>query len=222
MSKVTNIAAGLAVVPVLAFAAPVFADSPGDLAGGADIYQVRNVTQNGNYSSAVNAACGETVKYSVKLSNTDFGALSDVTVKASLTSGEMNATAKTSDNGTTTTSGKVTVTLPAKASLGYQTGTTKLYTVDGQLIKDLADGVTTDGVNAGTLNGSTREFLQFQAKVNCETTPPVTPPTTTTTKTTPKALPNTGAGQVFGLAGAAVVAGAVASRLFLSRRLSRQ
>jgi uncharacterized repeat protein (TIGR01451 family) len=43
-----------------------------------------------------------------------------------------------------------------------------------------------------------------------------------TTPTTPGELPHTGAGQVFGLFGAITVAGAVAHRLFLSRRLARR
>ena len=37
MSKVSKLAAGLAVVPVVAFAVPAFADSPGSFAGGSDI-----------------------------------------------------------------------------------------------------------------------------------------------------------------------------------------
>lgn len=176
MKKFLSVVALLAAVPVVGFVATAFADSPGSLAGGSDIYQVRNVTQNDTtYGSSVTAACNDVVKYSVKLSNTDYGQLTNVTVKASLADGTMNASATTAAGGTTSTSGKVSVTVPSKASLSYLSGTTKLYTVDGTLIKTLADGVTSGGVNAGDLKGSTREFLQFEAKVKCETPPPATP-----------------------------------------------
>jgi hypothetical protein len=171
MSKVSKIAATAAVLPVLAFSAPVFADSPGSLAGGSDIYVARNVTTNTSYSSSVATACNDTVKYSVKLSNTDYGQLTNVTVKASLTSGDMSASATTSAGGTTTTSGHVNVSLPTNGSLSYVAGSTSLFAGNGTLIKALADGVTTTGVNAGTLAGSTTEFLQFQAKVNCKEQP---------------------------------------------------
>src|SRR3546814_13535957 len=53
----------------------------------------------------------------------------------------------------------------------YIAGSTQLYTINGQLVKTLADGVTAGGVNAGDLGGSTREFVQFQAKVKCEEQP---------------------------------------------------
>lgn len=228
-------------LPNVFAAAPAFADSPGDLAGGPDIYQVRNVTQNDtSYGSSVSAACGDTVKYSVKLSNTDYGQLTNVMVKASLASGQMNASATTANGGTTSTSGKVTVAVPNNGSLSYVDGTTMLYTVDGQLIKNLPDGVPASGVNAGDLNGSTREFLQFEAKVNCPTPPkeckpgvpvgspkcettPVTPatPTTPITPTAPQQLVNTGPGAVVGIFTAVTAASAVAYRFFLSRRLAR-
>ena len=253
MSKVSKIAAGLAVVPMLAFAAPAFADSPGSLAGGPDIYQVRNVTQNGSYGSSASAACNETLKYSVKLSNTDFGQLTDVIVKASLTSGNMNASATTADNGTTTTSGHVSVTLPSNGSLNYVESSTHLYKADGTFIKDLSDGVTTaSGVNAGDLAGSTTEFLQFQAKVNCPTPPTpiqvcrladkkivtINEDQFDSTKYTkdlskcastpvvhppaPTKLANTGPGQVAGIVAATVVAATAGANFILSRRSARQ
>jgi hypothetical protein len=55
-------------------------------------------------------------------------------------------------------------------------------------------------------------------------TPPVTPPTTTTTTTsppsTPAALPNTGAGNIAALFGAAAVIGTLGYRFILGRRLA--
>jgi hypothetical protein len=164
----------------------------------------------------------------------------------------MNASATTAANGTTTTSGKVTVTTATNGTLNYVSGSTQLFTVDGQLIKALPDGVTTStGVNAGSLAGSTREFLQFQAKVNC-----VTPPkeikvcelstkkvitikedqfdsakhskdlskceTVTPPVTPPTELANTGPGQVAGIVAATVVAATAGANFVLRRRAARQ
>jgi len=166
-------ALAIAALPIFGFATPVFADSPGQLASGPDLYQVRNVTQNGAYGSSVSAQCNETIKFSVKLANSEYGQLDNVTVKASLTSGSMTASATNAASQPTSATGNVTVNL-AKGSLVYITGSTKNLDVNGTLIKTLPDGVTTTGVNKGTLKGSTREFVQFEAKVHCETPPPVT------------------------------------------------
>lgn len=180
MKKFALVAAAVAVAPSLAFSAPVFADSPGQLASGPDLYQVRNVTKNTGYSSAVDATCGDVVKYSIKLANSEFGQLENVTVKAPL-SGTMTATATNAANQTTSVSGSVTVNT-GKGNLSYVAGSTVNLNVSGGHIKNLADGITTTGVNKGSLKGSTREFVQFQAKVVCETTP-VTPTTPETPKT---------------------------------------
>ncbi len=56
---------------------------------------------------------------------------------------------------------------------------------------------------------------------SCSQTAEFKTPTTPTTPETPKELPNTGAGDVIGMFGAMTVAGAVAYRLFLSRRIAR-
>lgn len=167
MKKLSVLAAAIVAVSTLAFAAPVFADSPGQLASGPDLYQVRNVTKNTGYSSSVAAACDETVKFSIKLANSEFGLLTNVNVKAPL-NGTMTASATNAANQTTSVSGSVSVSVPANGTLTYVPGSTVNLDVNGNQIKTLADGITTTGVNKGNLNGSTREFVQFQAKVNCE------------------------------------------------------
>jgi len=166
MKKFASLAA-LVMLPVLSlvFSAPAFA-APGQLAGGSNLYKVRNVTQNGGYSSSISAVCNDTVKYSVEVSNTQYGALTDVTVKANLASGNINVSAKNDAGNTVTSNGHVTVS--NNGTLQYIAGSTSLYTVSGAFVKTLADGVTSNGVNAGDLGGSTREFVQFQAKVKCE------------------------------------------------------
>jgi len=221
MKKLASIAAGLAVVPVLALAtAPVFADSPGQLEGGANIYVVKNLTQKGSYgSTAAIAACGDELQYSIELHNTEFGLLSDINVKATLGS-TSNMTATTAAGGTTGTDGTVTVTgLQSNQTLAYESGSTQLFDGSGKLVKTLADGITAGGISVGNLTGSTTEFVNFKAKVSCPTTPPVTPPTT---PKTPPVLPNTGTGDTIGVVIGAIVAGTVAGRLFLSRKLARR
>lgn len=161
----------LAVLPVFGvlFSTPVFANSPGQLAGG-DLYQVRNVTKNTSYGNTVAATCNEVVKFNFKLSNTEYGMLYGVKVSANLAAGSATATATNSANAAVSVSDTAKVTVD-KGSLSYIAGSTQLYTVDGQLIKNLPDGITTGGVTTGNLAGSTRQYVYFQAKVNCPEVP---------------------------------------------------
>lgn len=168
MKKLAMFAAALAVIPSLVMSAPVFADSPGSLASGPDLYQVKNVTKGSAYGSTATATCGDVLKYSIKLANSEFGLLTNVTVKAPL-NGTMTASATNAANQTTSVSGSVAVSV-SQGNLVYVAGSTQNLNVNGGLISNLPDGITAGGVNKGNLNGSTREFVQFQAKVNCDTT----------------------------------------------------
>jgi hypothetical protein len=226
MKKLALFVAAIAAIPAL-LGASVFADSPGQLSNGASNYKVRNVTKNGEYSQTIAATCGETVKYSITLSNSDYGLLKDLTVKANIASGAISASAINASNETTSVSGNAKVNLD-KGTLAYVPGSTVRITSDGKTSTPQADGITAGGVNVGNLNGSTAIFVQFQAKVECPTTPPVTPPVTPPTppetpktpKTpvvTPAELPATGAADVIAkLAGVVALTGAsvyyVASR----------
>lgn len=167
MKKLALFVAALVAVPAM-FAASAFADSPGQLASGDNLYLVRNVTKDTNYGYSASAACNETVKYSIEVSNTQYGALENVTVKANLGTGALSVSAQNGDNKTVTSTGNVSVTLPSNGTLKYLAGSTKLYKLDGTFVRTLADGIISAGVNKGSLAGSTREFVQFQAKVNCE------------------------------------------------------
>lgn len=171
---VLAVAFAVASLPLFGLVAPALADSPGQLSNSPDNYKVRNVTQNGAYGRSTSATCDETVKYSIILANSDFGLLRELTVKANLVSGAINASAKNADNETTAVAGNVTVNLN-KGSLVYIPGTTVRITSDGQTRTPLADGITAGGVNAGQLNGSTQIFVQFEAKVDCPEPPK--PPT---------------------------------------------
>jgi hypothetical protein len=229
MSKISKIVAGLAVVPILAVSGTAIAGSPGQLAGG-DNYQVKNLTQKGSYANTISATCNDEIQYSMQLSNTQFGSLKNVTLKATLPSngGVSTATATTDLGGNSGTSDTVTVNLGAKQTQTLKSGSTVLYDDSGNAIKTLPDTITS-GVNIGTLAGSTTEYVNFKAKVNCPTPPkpPVTPPATPQTPATPgvagpTTLVNTGPGSAIAAFVAATIAGAISYRKFVSRRLSRQ
>ena len=247
MSKLSKIAASVAVVPMLAFTTPVFAASAGTLAGG-DNYQAKNLTQNGSYGDNTTATCNEVVKYSMLLSNTQFTALNNVTLTVTLPSqgGVSTATATTDLGGTSGTTDTTTVTLTGNgATQSLVSGSVELDDGNGNAIKALPDTVATSGVNIGTLNGSTNEFVNFKVNVTCTPTPNKIQVCELATKklvtinesdfnsskyskdltkcqTAPTTLVNTGAGDVAGLFAVVAVAGAFAHRLFTSRRLSRQ
>lgn len=188
---------------------PAFAASPGQLAGG-DNYLVKNLTQGSAYANSVSATCNEEVQFSMQLSNTEYGALNNVTLKATLPSGGGTSTASATTHlgGTTGTSDTASFTLGANQTIGYEAGSTVLYDGNGSVIRTLGDGVTNGGVNIGTIDGSTTKFVNFKAKVECETPPcpkgqtgtppncetPSTPttPETPSTPSTPTSLPATG------------------------------
>lgn len=174
MSKISKLAAGLAAIPVLALSGSALAGSPGQLAGG-DNYVVKNLTQNGAYSNNISATCNDEIQYSMQLSNTQFGALNNVTLKATLPSngGVSTATATTDLGGVSGTSDTATVNLTSGATQALENGTTVLYDGNGHAIKTLPDTITS-GVNIGTLVGSTTEFVNFKAKISCpQPQPPV-------------------------------------------------
>lgn len=174
MKKLALLVAALVAVPAM-LASSAFADSPGQLSNGTDNYKVKNVTTNSAYAKSASAACNQTVKYSILMANSDFGQLENVTVKATLP-GSISISGKNVNGETTSVSGSVSVSIPAKATLSYVAGTTTyyVYKADGTVAsqKTLADGVAASGINTGTLAGSTQARVYFQAKVNCQVTPP--------------------------------------------------
>jgi uncharacterized repeat protein (TIGR01451 family) len=214
MTRFSKLAAALAVVPVLAISGTALAGSPGQLAQGTSVYQVKNLTQKGSYAKTISATCNEEVQYSMELANTGNADLHNVTLTATLPSngGVSAATATTDLGGNSGTHDSVTVNLGSGQTQTLENGTTALFDDKGNAIKTLPDTITS-GVNVGTINGSTTEFVNFKAKVSCPTTPPATPPTTPATTT----LPNTGAGdvlEIFAGVSALGAAGHYATRRF--------
>ena len=238
LSKSVATAAGLTGLMLATFTmSPVFADSPGQIEGG-PIYRIENVTQKATtFTNPASAGTCDQLEYSVRLHNSGFGEVTNIVVSAPLAAG--SATTNTSNvkvtyggGVATSTTASATLNLSSAQTVSYQSGTTEVLDSNGNLIKTIKsdDGIASTGVNVGDLAGSTTEYVNFEAKVNCPTppTPPATPtptpatPTTPSTPAAPTTLVNTGPGSVVALFAVVTVAGAAAYRFVLGRRLSRQ
>jgi hypothetical protein len=232
--------AAAVIMPAAGLTVPAMASSPGQIGGG-DIYKIKNLTQNTKYSTQASANACDELEYSLTLHNPGYGQITNVITKATLpagasTSNTSNATITYSDGIGSPVNASATVNLTTAQSISYENGTAKLFDGSGNVIKALPDGITSGGVNIGSLNGSTTEYVNFKAKVNCPTppsckttpslcppsTPPKTPPSTPPAQTPPTTLVNTGPGDVIGIFSAVTIAGALGYRLYLSRRLARQ
>jgi uncharacterized repeat protein (TIGR01451 family) len=234
MSKLTVFAAGLAAVPVLAFGGVVSAAGAGQIEGG-DIYRAKNITSNIDFSDQVNATCGETVQFKVRIHNPGPSALQNVKVVATLpsaaaTTHTSTVTVSSPYADPSSTSDTATVKLDKSAKLMYVAGSTELLDDSNAKLSALGDTITTTGVKVDSVGVSVQEkrYVQFQAKVNCPEVPetPEVPekptPEVPEQPEAPTALPNVGAGDVLGIFAAATLAGAAAHRWFIGRRLGNQ
>jgi len=250
MRKLSTLVAGLAAVPVIALSGSAFAttQSPGQIEQG-DIYRVKNSTTNTAFADNINAKCGETVTFRVRIHNGGPATLTNVKVAATLNTASSTShgsqVSLSADNNlhNAVVTANAGVQTDTATTASYVSGSTQLLnystTPGGEsVLKNLPDGILNGGVNIGSIGPLTTdtEEVQFQAKLNCPTppptcktnctpTPPSTPPTTPSTPTTPgqpTTLVNTGPGDVIGAFSAVSVAGALAYRFYLSRRLARQ
>jgi uncharacterized repeat protein (TIGR01451 family) len=185
MSKVLNIAAGLAVVPVLAFSAPAFADVTVGQVESGNIYRVKNVTNNSAFTTNGTAICGDTVEFRVRIHNGGPDALTNVKVAATLDSAKATShgskvtiTADNNLDGDTVTA-NAGVSTDKATTINYVAGSTQLLDYSAtpgneNVIKNLPDGIIGSGVNIGTVGPLTSdtEEVQFQAKLKCETPTP--------------------------------------------------
>lgn len=206
LKKATLAFAAVAMVSAspVALAAPV-----GSIEG--NFYEVRNVTKNGAYGESATADKCETVKYSISIHNPGPDPLTNVKVQATLdtapsTNHGSQATVSADNANPASRTDTTSVVLPAAYGMSYEAGSTRLLDPNGGVLQNLPDGIIGSGVTlpngVGVSLGQIR-FVQFQAKVNCDTPvcppgttgtppncdkpkPPVTPPTSTT-KTTPPA-----------------------------------
>ncbi|CAN5168290.1 hypothetical protein BH09PAT3_BH09PAT3_0100 [soil metagenome] len=182
MSKLSVIAATVAILPALAFSSPASAAALGQFESG-DIYYGRNVTKSQPFALGdVNAICGETVQLRVMLHNGGPTPVSNVTVTATLpsekaTSFTSRATISSPNADPSSTSDTVTVKSDKAATLSYVNGTTELVAAhNNTVLQTLPDTITSTGVKLpDTINVSVDEkrYVQFEAKLNCDTPPVV-------------------------------------------------
>ncbi len=115
-------------------------------------------------------------------------------------------------------------------TLEYVAGSAKFdHKADGtnMISEKLNDTIVgSNGTYLGDMHGCFQYsgYVTLKVKVNMDkdTPPPVTPPTTPTTPGAPEELPKTGAGDVVATVAGVTILGAIAHRLFTSRRLSRR
>lgn len=182
MKKLTSIALGIFMVPVVAVSA-VSALAAGQVEGG-DIYRVKNVTKGIDFTDPVTATCGDTVQFKVRIHNPGPDALTGVKVSATLptaaaTSHSSKVTVSADNANPASTSDTAGVNLDKSGTLQYVAGSTELLDAHNSKLSTLPDGVVNGSVNIpGGVGVSTEQkrFVQFSAKVNCPTIPPVEPP----------------------------------------------
>jgi len=172
------VAAGVTGLVMAAFTLSplVAADGQGQIGGG-PIYQIANLTQKTGYANPASANACDELEYSVKLHNSGYSSVTNVVVSATLpstsgTSNTSNLTATYQGGVVPSTSASATVNLSSAQTVSYESGSTELFDGNGNVIKNLSDGVIGSGINVGTLPGSTTEFVNFKAKVSCPTPPP--------------------------------------------------
>lgn len=234
MSRLFKIATAVAIAPALIFAGNAAATVQSSVEGG-DIYRVKNVTKNVDFTDPASADACNVLQYKVRIHNPGPSeVLNNVTVQAAFQTAASAknvsiVTVRASNASPSNTSDTATVNLSSVQNLSYVNGSTQLLDPNGNVIKTLPDGITQGGVSIGSVGVSINEkrFVQFEEKVNCPTppvTPPVTPPAKPVTpvvqgKTTE--LPNTGPGDVLGIFAGASVLGAAGHYGMAVRRSRR-
>jgi uncharacterized repeat protein (TIGR01451 family) len=187
MSKVLNIVAVMAALPILAIASSAYADAaPGQIEQG-DIYRVEDITSGAAFADNINATCGDTVAYRVRIHNGGPATLTNVKVAATLdqstaSTSHGSVVSVTADNnldGATVTA-NAGVTTAAATAATYISGSTELLNYsatpgDESVIANLPDGILGSGVNIGSVGPLTpdTEEVQFEAKLSCPA--PATP-----------------------------------------------
>ncbi len=174
MKKLLSVIAGAVMVPAVAFST-VAATGMGQVEGG-DIYRVKNVTKNIDFTDPVSATCGDTVQFKVRIHNPGPSALQNVNVTATLpgttaTSHVSKATVSSPYADPSSTSDTATVNLDKAGKLAYVAGSTELLDAHNGKLSTLGDTILSSGVSIGNVGVSIEQkrFVQFKAKVECET-----------------------------------------------------
>ncbi len=183
MSKLSAIIAGVAVLPVLAFASPVSAADYYSNIGGGNIFQVKNLSAAGQYNDPANATCGQTVRFRLFLHNAGPAVASDVSVKVAFptdqaTSFGVKATVidANADPSFPAIADTATVKTDKTASIKYVAGSAEYFDRNGGRLGAMSDTIATTGASlpggvAVSLNNE--RYVALNAVIACETTPPV-------------------------------------------------
>ncbi len=177
MKKLLSIVLGAVMVPAVAFS-QVAALAAGQIEGG-DIYRVKNVTKMTDFTDPVSAVCGDTVQFKVRIHNPGPDALTGVKVSATLpaaaaTSHSSKVTVSADNANPTSVSDTAGVNLSTAGKLAYVAGSTELLDAHNAKLQTLADGIVGGSVavpNGVGVSTEQKRFVQFQAKVECETPP---------------------------------------------------
>lgn len=186
MSKSASVLAGLAVLPVFAFASVASAAvTYNSSLGGGNIYTAKNVTAGGTFGDPVNATCNDTLKLRVYIHNGGPLKAEGVKVKAVVPTAKstsfgstMVVSATNSDPASVTDT--ATIKTDKEANVKYVAGTGEYFDANGGRLGSISDTVVTTGADVpGGVDISIQQarYVQFQVKVECEAAPvtPVTP-----------------------------------------------
>lgn len=170
---------GLLAANLFGMAPMALADGTGQIEGGPDVYLVKDLTSGGAYGDNITAAACDELQYSIRLHNSGFTAVNNINLKAALssaatTSNTSTVTATYTDGIVPSTSDTTKVNFATAQSISYESGTTQLFDGSGHLVGAQPDGIVGSGISLGSLNGSTTEFVNFKAKVNCPPQPAYT------------------------------------------------
>lgn len=178
MIKALKIAVAALAVPAMIASTPVMATEAGQIEGG-DIYRVKNITKGGEFTDPVNATCGETVQFRVRIHNPGPDALTGVTASATLSTVESmshssNMTVSATNANPQSTSDSAAVKTDKASRISYVAGSTQLLDANGGVMQNLADGIVGGSVtipNGVGVSTEQKRFVQFNAKVDCPQPP---------------------------------------------------
>jgi len=176
------VALAFAMVPAFGFVNAASAVEDYGSIGGGNIVTSKNVTKNGTFADVTNATCSDVVKIRAYVHNPGPNDLTGVRAQAVLPTGQAtsfsvkmtisaaNANPKSESDTTSIKSDKT-------ASMSYVAGSAEYFDANGARLGSLSDSIVTSGtdvpggVGVSTMNA---RYVQFQAKLNCDTPPPVT------------------------------------------------
>lgn len=172
----------VAAMPFVGLAGTALAVEPYGSIGGGNIVTSKNVTQNGTFADVTNATCNDTIKIRAYVHNPGPDALTGVRAQAVLPTGAANSfsvkmTISAANANPKSESDTTSIKADKSGTMAYIAGTAEYFDANGARLGSLSDSIVTTGadvpggVDVSTMNA---RYVQFQAKINCDTPPPVT------------------------------------------------